>query len=74
MSEQYHSEGSKIVELDWQVKRLVSDRESDKRAMKEIHSDHENRLRALETHYAKASGVLIAISVGIQLILHFVSK
>lgn len=62
----------KIFELEMQVKRLVSDRESDKRAHREIHTDHENRLRMLETHYAKASGMLIAISAGIQILLHFI--
>ena len=61
----------KIIELDLQVKRLVSDRESDKRAIRLTHADHETRIRALETHYAKASGMLIVISILIQVALHF---
>lgn len=38
----------KLIDLDRQVYRLVSDRESEKGTMARIHSDFERRLRLLE--------------------------
>lgn len=40
----------KLTNLDKQVYRLVSDRESEKGTMARIHSDFEARLRLLERH------------------------
>lgn len=38
----------KLTEHDKQLYRLVSDRESEKRSVASVHSDHEARIRALE--------------------------
>lgn len=65
---------AKLVELDGQCKRLVSDAESEKDNRRDIHADFERRLRTLEQFHNKAFGALIIIQIIVTALITYILK
>lgn len=59
----------RVVRLEVQMGRVVSDIESEKSTRSRTNSDHEERLRAIEKTIWKASGLAIAVLAVVDVIL-----
>lgn len=59
----------RLLKMEHQVGRLVSDAESEKDTRARTNNDFESRLRKLEKGFYTAIGICIVVNIGIAVIL-----